>query len=117
MSIAAGELRWRLRIERPVSVEDPDYGGSGGTQWVEVAVVRARRRNTLRASAEAVAAGGTVAPEQVQWDMRPRQMSETWRLVGVGGSHDGVIYDVKNFGLSNDRSELAVITVSGASHG
>jgi head-tail adaptor len=118
MTIPAGQLRWRLKLQKPVASEDPDYGGTNGTPtFVDVADVRARRRNTLKATQEALAAGTTVAMEQVSWGMRPRAIDASWRLVGVGGSHDGVIYDIKNFGLSNDGSELEVLTISGANHG
>lgn len=99
-------------------MEDPDYGGpSGEPTWAFVARVYARRRNTLRATAEAVASGTTVAPVQVQWDMRPRPLYASMRMVGEGGDHDGVIYDIKNVAISNDRSEMAVLCTSGASNG
>jgi head-tail adaptor len=118
MSIPAGELRHRLRIESLVQTEDPDYGGPvGNPTWTPVATVYARRRNTLRATAEAVASGMTVAPVQVQWDMRPRVLDASMRLVGEGGDHDGIVYDIKNIGISNDRSEMSVICTSGASNG
>ena len=118
MSLPAGEMRHRLRIESLVQATDPDYGGPvGDPEWTPTATVWARRKNTLRATAEAVASGMTVAPVQVQWDMRPRALDESMRLVGVGGDHDGVVYDIKNVGISNDRSEMAVLCTSGASNG
>lgn len=118
MSLAAGEMRHRLRIEALVQEEDPDYGGPiGDPIWTPVTTVWARRKNTLRATTEAVASGTTVAPVQVQWDMRPRALDPSMRLVGVGGDHDGVVYDIKNVGISNDRSEMAVICTAGASNG
>lgn len=118
MSIPAGEMRHRLRIEKLVQATDPDLGGPvGNPVWTPLATVWARRKNTLRATAEALASGSTVAPVQVQWDIRPRSLDAAMRMVGVGGDHDGVIYDIKNIGISNDRSEMAVMCTSGASNG
>lgn len=118
MTLRAGDMTHRLRVEKLVQATDPDLGGPiGDPVWVPVATVWARRKNTLRATAEALASGTVVAPVQVQWDMRPRPMDASWRLVGDGGDHDGVIYDIKNIGISNDRSEMAVMCTSGASSG
>ncbi|MEO7466723.1 MAG: head-tail adaptor protein [Sphingobium limneticum] len=118
MSLAAGELRHQLRIEELVQAEDPNYGGPAGpATWKEVTVIWARRRNMVRATAEAVASGTTVAPLQVTWDVRPRPLDPANRLVGVGGDHDGVIYDIANVAISNDNSEMAVVCTSGASNG
>lgn len=111
-------MRHRLRIEQLVQATDPDYGGPvGDPVWTEVATVWAKRTNTLRATAEAVAGGVTVAPVQVKWEMRPRPIDAAMRMVGVKGDHDGVIYDIQNIGISNDRSEMAVLCTSGATHG
>jgi hypothetical protein len=119
MSLPAGDLRWRLRIEALVTPpEDPEYGGaSGEPEWVEVVTVHARRTNVLSATAEAVAAGMKVALMTVKFDVRPRTIDPAWRLVGVGGDHDGVVYDIKSWGTSNDGSETAIFAVSGASQG
>lgn len=113
-----GKRRHRLRIEELVQEEDPDYGGTvGNPTWAPVATVWARRKNTLRATAEAVAGGTTVAPIQVEWEMRPRAITAAMRMVGVGGDHDGVIYDVKSFGIDNAGREMSVIATSGANNG
>ena len=118
MTIPAGQKRHRLRIEELVQATDPDLGGPiVDPEWKPLATVWARRKNTLRATAEALASGSTVAPVQVQWDMSPRALNTAMRMVGVGGDHDGVIYDIKNIGISNDRSEMAVMCTSGASSG
>lgn len=118
MSLRAGELRWCVRVQRKVASVDPEYGGSGPEAWVDDGPpVFCKRTNMLRATAEAVASGAEIAPVQVRFDMRPRPMDAAMRLVGVGGQHDGVVYNVVNVALSNDRSELAVIAVSGAENG
>jgi len=118
MALLAGEMSHRVRIEELMQGTDPDYGGPvGDPAWVTVATVWAKRTNTLRAAAEAVASGAVVAPVQVKFEMRPRALTTAMRLVGVKGDHDGVIYDIKNVGVSNDRSEMAVICTSGASNG
>lgn len=118
MSLAAGEMVHRLRVEELVQATDPDYGGPvGNPEWKPVAEVWAKRTNTLRATAEALASGTTIAPVQVRFDMRPRALTAAMRLVGVKGDHDGVIYDIQNIGISNDRSEMAVLCTSGATHG
>lgn len=110
MSLAAGDLRHRITIQRPITTQD-EYG-SAQQVWIDVITVWAKRTNTLRASAEAVAAGTTIAPVQVRFDIRPRAVDPSWRLVGVGGDHAGVIYDIKNVGTSNDRSETAILATS-----
>jgi len=117
VSLPAGEMRHRITIQRSVTTQD-EYG-SAQQVWIDVTAtpIWARRTNTLRASAEAVAAGTTVAPVQVRFDIRPRAIDPAWRLVGFGGDHDGVIYDIKNVGASNDRSEMAIIATSGSSNG
>ncbi len=118
MALNAGDMNHRLRIERLEQATDPDYGGPlGDPVWTAVATVWAKRTNTLRATAEAIASGTVVAPVQVRFDMRPRALDAAMRLVGVKGDHDGVIYDIQNVGISNDRSEMAVMCTSGASHG
>ena len=116
MGLAAGDLSHRLMIQSPGEAEDPEYGGPVPS-WIDGPIVWARRNNTLRATAEALASGTTVAPVQVRWDMRPRALDSSQRLVGVKGDHDGVIYDIQNVGVSNDRSEMAVFCTSGASNG
>lgn len=115
MSLAAGDLRHRITIQQPITTRDEF--GSSQQSWVDVVTVWAKRTNTLRATAEAVAAGTTVAPVQVRFDIRPRSVDPSWRLVGVGGDHAGVIYDIENVGTSNDRSETAIVATSGASNG
>lgn len=118
MSLAAGEMVHRLRVEQLVQAIDPEYGGPvGNPEWTLVAEVWAKRTNMLRATAEAVASGTTIAPVQVRFDMRPRSLTAAMRLVGVKGDHDGVIYDIQNIGISNDRSEMAVLCTSGAASG
>lgn len=118
MSLPAGDLRHRIKIQRQEQPTDPEYGGPAGPPvWVDVATVRARRTNMLRAAAETVASGGVVAPVQVRFDLRPRQVDPAMRLVGVGGDHDGVVYDIQNVGIANDRSEMAILAVAGASDG
>ena len=118
MALLAGEMNHRVRIEELVQATDPDYGGPvGNPTWTPRATVWAKRTNTLRATAEAVASGAVVAPVQVKFEMRPRSLTAAMRLVGVKGDHDGVIYDIRNIGVSNDRSEMAVICTSGASNG
>lgn len=97
-------------------VDDDEYGGQV-PGWIDGPTVWAKRTNTLRATAEALASGSTIAPVQVRWDMRPRPLDPSQRLVGVKGDHDGVIYDIQNVGVSNDRSEMAVLCTSGASNG
>jgi len=118
MSLAAGDLRHRIKIQALVQATDPDYGGPvGDPTWTDVATVWAKRTNILRAAAEAVSSGTIIAPVQVRFDLRPRKVDASMRLVGVGGDHDGVIYDIKNVGISNDRSEMAIIATAGASNG
>ncbi len=118
MTVPAGQKRHRVRIEALVQGTDPDYGGPvGDPSWMPVITVWARRTNTLKATTEAVASGTVVAPVQVRFDMSPRALNEAMRLVGVGGDHDGRIYDIKNVGISNDCSEMAVVCTSGASSG
>jgi head-tail adaptor len=118
MTLPAGDLSWRVKFQQRTQAIDPEFGGlAGDPVWTDVVTVWARRTNTLSATAEAVAAGATVAPVQVRFDIRPRAVDPAWRMVGVGGFHDGVIYDIKNVGVSNDRSEMAIIAVSGANNG
>lgn len=115
MTLPAGSMRHRITIQQPINNRD-EYGGVVQL-WVDVATVWARRTNTLTASAEAVAAGTTVAPVQARFDIRPRAIDPSWRLVGVGGDHDGVIYNIRNVGTSNDRSETAIIATSQLAEG
>lgn len=118
MTIPAGQRRHRIKFQSLVQATDPDYGGPiGDPEWSDVATTYAKRTNTLRETAEAVAAGSTIAPVQVRFDMNARHVDSAWRIVGVGGDHDGVIYDIKNVGTSNDGSETAVIAISGANNG
>lgn len=116
MTLPAGSLRHRITIQKKVTTRDPDTGAPI-TAWTDVAMVHARRTNALSASSEALASGTTVAPVQVRFDIRPRLVDPSCRLVGVGGDHEGVIYDIKNVGTSNDRSETAIIATSGSSNG
>lgn len=119
MSLPAGEMRWRVQVQQKLQATDPDYGGpAGDATWQNVGTpVWARRTNNLRAAAEAVASGGLMAPVQVRFDMRPRAITPDMRMIGVGGDHDGVIYDIQNVGTSNDRSEMAVLVIAGQSNG
>lgn len=112
--LRAGDLRHRLQFQAKVSVVDPEYSGEGTPTWQNIgSPVRARRTNTLRDTAEAVASGTEVAFNQVRFDLRPRAIDASWRAVGVGGDHDGIIYDIRSVGISNDRSEMGIIAVSG----
>lgn len=111
MTTSAGQRRHRIQFERPVEVRDP-LGGNAKTQWQFVAEAWAKKTNQLSATAEAVAAGAERYREQVRWDMLPRQVDPSWRIVERGEPHA-----IKSIGTSNDGSEMAVITVAGLSDG
>ena len=111
MATHAGERRHRIRFERPVIEPDP-LGGASAVGWEPVVEVWAKKTNQLNATAEAVAAGADRYREQVRFDLLVRKVEPTWRIV-----EGEAIYDIKSIGASNDRSELAVLAVSGLSHG
>lgn len=111
MALDAGELRHRIRFERQVT-ERNDFGEEVGIAWVLEVEVWAKLTNSLSATAEAIASGAEAYREQVRFDIRPRAIDPSWRLV-----HRGRIYDIKSAGTSNDGSETAVIAVAGLSEG
>jgi len=111
MAVASGGRPNLIRIERQETVTN-DFGEEIGVEWVEVARVRARMTNKLSATAEAVASGATAYRETVQFDIRPRDIDSSWRIV-----HRGKVYDIKSAGTSNDGSETAVIAVAGLNNG
>lgn len=106
MTLAAGELRHRLRLQ--VATTTKDAMGTPVQAWVDVAPLWAKRTNLLKDTAEAVLSGAEVARQTVRFDMRPRAIDPTMRLVDAAG----VVFDIRSIGLSNDRSELAVIATS-----
>ena len=111
-------MRQRIRLQRKVTQEDLDYGGSSGAPvWVDVITVWAKRTNNLKAAGERVAGAAEIAPVQVRFDIYARNVAPSWRAVGVGGDHDGVIYEITNVALSNDGRETALLCVSGATNG
>lgn len=117
MALNAGELNQRIQFQRLVTVEN-DFGEEVGTDWVPVAEVGdnghvwAQKTNALSATAEAVASGAESYREQVRFDIRPRDVDPSWRIV-----HRGKAYDIKSVGTSNDGSETAIIAVAGLSNG
>lgn len=111
MATPAGQRRHLIRFERPVDIRDP-LGGPSKKGWQFVAEAWAKKTNQLSATAEAVAAGAERYCEQVRWDMLPRQVDPTWRIVARGKA-----YAIKSIGTSNDGSETAVISVAGLSDG
>ena len=112
-TMRAGKRRHLVQIQRKVVQQDPDYGGTTGTaEWVTIATAWAERTNLLRPAADAVLGGGEVAMETVRWDMLPRDIDPSDRFV-----HAGKIYDIKVGGISNENSQMSVITVVGANHG
>lgn len=117
MALNAGELNQRIQFQRLVTVEN-DFGEEVGTDWVPVVEVGdngqvwAKRTNALSATAEAVASGAHSYREQVRFDIRPRDVDPSWRIV-----HRGKAYDIKSVGTSNDGSETAIIAVAGLNQG
>lgn len=117
MALNAGELNQRIQFQRLVTVEN-DFGEEVGTDWVPVSEVGdnghvwAKKSNALSATAEAVASGAESYREQVRFDIRPRDVDPSWRIV-----HRGKAYDIKSVGTSNDGSETAIIAVAGLSQG
>ncbi len=112
MGIPAGQRRHLIRFERKVSVSN-DLGEAVGVEWVRVVEVWARLTNQLSATAEAVASGADSYREQVRWDILPREIDPSWRIV----DRMGRIYDIKSAGTSNDGSETAIIAVAGLNQG
>lgn len=111
MAASSGERPNLIVIERQVTVTN-DFGEEVGIEWIEVAKCKARITNKLTATAEAVASGATAYRETVQFDIRPRDIDPSWRIV-----HRGKVYDIKSAGTSNDGSETAVIAVAGLNQG
>jgi SPP1 family predicted phage head-tail adaptor len=111
MTLQDGDLQSRIRFEERVAKPDP-LGGTAKPQWVEVASVWAKATNSLGATTEAVAAGAERYREQVRFDIRPRHVEPTWRIVFRGRG-----FDIKSIAPSNDRSEVAIIAVAGVSDG
>lgn len=111
MPLDAGELRHRIRFERQETVTN-DFGEVVGVDWVLAIEVYAKLTNSLSATAEAIASGAESYREQVRFDIRPRAIDPSWRIV-----HRGKVYDIKSAGTSNDGSETAVIAVAGLSDG
>lgn len=116
MALNAGELNDRITFERKVKTTN-SFGEEEFT-WEPVAEVGdngkvwAKRTNQLNATTEAVASGATAYREQVRWDIRPRFVDPQWRIVARG-----VAYDIRSVATSNDRSETAIIAVSGVNDG
>lgn len=106
MTLAAGELRHRVRLQAATATRDAM--GTPVQAWADVATVWAKRTNLLKDTAEAVLSGAEVARQTVRFDLRPRALDTTMRLVDSAG----VVFDIRSVGLSNDRSELAVIATS-----
>lgn len=117
MALNAGELRHRIQFQRLETITN-DFGEEVGTDWVPVAEVGdnghvwAQKTNALSATAEAVASGAESYREQVRFDIRPRDVDRSWRIV-----HRGKAYDIKSVGTSNDGSETAIIAVAGLNQG
>lgn len=111
MTLQDGDLQHRITFQRKVTVAN-DFGEEVGTDWLDVISVWAKRTNQLSATAEAVASGAESYREQVRFDIRPREVSPSWRII-----HKGKVYDIKSAGTSNDRSETAIIAVAGLSNG
>ena len=117
MTLRDGDLQHRIRFERRV-MQANDFGEVVGIGWEPVAEIGdnghvwAKKTNQLGATAEAVASGASSYREQVSFDIRPRDIDPTWRIV-----HMGKVYDIKSAGTSNDRSETAIIAVAGLNPG
>jgi head-tail adaptor len=117
VTLQDGDLQHRIRFERKVTAQDP-LGGDGVVKWQPVTEVGddgwvwAKAINNLGATTEAVAAGAERYREQVRFSIRQRQVDPGWRIV-----HRGRNFDIKSIGLSNDRSELAIIAIAGVSDG
>lgn len=111
MAIWAGERRHKIKFQKLVTTTN-DFGEEVGADWQDVVTVWAKRTNQLSATAEAVASGANAYREQVRFDILPREVDPSWRIV-----HKGKIYDIKSAGTSNDGSETAVIAVAGLNQG
>lgn len=117
MALNAGELNQRIQFQREVTVTN-DFGEEVGTDWLPVTEIGgdgrvwAKKTNQLSATAEAVASGAETYREQVRFDIRPREVDPSWRIV-----HKGKAYDIKSVGTSNDGSETAIIAVAGLNPG
>ncbi len=111
MVTSAGQRRHLIRFERPIEVRDP-LGGPAKKGWEFVAEAWAKKTNQLSATAEAIAAGAERYREQVRWDMLPRHVESTWRIVERGKP-----YAIKSIAPSNDGSEMTIIAVAGLGNG
>jgi len=111
MSLSAGERNHRISFQKRVTLTN-ELNEIVGSDWADVVSVWARKTNQLSATAEAVASGANAYREQVKWDILPRDIDPTWRIV-----HKGKVYDIKSVGASNDRSETAIIAVAGLNPG
>lgn len=110
-------MRHRFLIQRPVKIDD-EFGGTTTTwQTVEPSPVPGKRTNNLRYTAEAIASGQTISPMFVQIDIRARALDHAWRLVGVGGDHDGLIYNIVSLGTDNKNTVTTVFCKAGANDG
>ena len=118
MSLRAGERPYRICFERD-STERNELGEEVRTGWAPVTEVGsagwvwAKRTNQLSATAEAVAAGAETYRDQVRFDILPRKIDPSWRII----DRMGRIYDIKSAGTSNDGSETAIIAVAGLNQG
>ena len=118
MTLQAGDLRHRIKLQRRAVVEDTEYGGPAAPAvWDDIVTVWAKRTNNLRTDGETTAGAAVIAPVRVRFDIYARVVDPAWRAIGVGGDHDGVIYEITNVGLSNDRSETALLCISGPTNG
>lgn len=106
MALAAGQLRHRLRLQQATTTKDA--AGTPVTSWTDIARIWARRTNLLRETAETIASGAEVARQTVRFDLRPRAIDTTMRLIDDAG----VIFDIHSIALTNDRSALTVLASS-----
>lgn len=98
------ERRHRLTLQRPIKTKNEI--GETVESWEDVITVMGRRTNRLRNTAEAVAAGSEVAAEVVQFDILPRAIDHTWRIVSAGR-----IYEIKSAGTDNDNGFTSIIVI------
>lgn len=117
MTLHDGDLQHRIRFERKVT-QTNDFGEVVGIGWEPVAEIGdngqvwAKKTNQLSAAAEALASGAETYREQARFDIRPREIDPSWRII-----HTGKVYDIKSAVTSNDRSETAIIAVAGLNQG
>lgn len=106
MTVPIGDMQTPLRLQAFTTTKNAI--GEPVKAWADVATIWAKRTNQISATAEAVVSGAEVAQQTVRFDIHPRAVDATMRLV----DRAGVIYNIRSFALSNDRSELAVIATS-----